>query len=361
MRAATSEIRTALDPAHIAALLDMSADAILTVSPEETITSWNRGAAQLFGWAAEEVVGRSFTVLLPDEERDLGELDWIHRTTLAQGSIRDYETRRRRKDGSIFEVSLTRTAVLDDAGQLIGFTAILRDITYRKRLERELLAGERLKTAGQVSAGIAHEIGAPLTAISMTVDHMLRKRCDACVGATEMHILQAQTDRIARLARQLVNLAKPATPTFAALQVNEAVAAAAALVQSQLSRHRVRIVLALAPGLPAVKGDDAQLQQVIVNLLLNAERAIGEAGGEIRIVTRRERDEAVITVADTGRGIPASHMPQVFTPFFSASGGTGLGLALAAQIVKAHGGSIEAASPPGQGAVITIRLPIGHD
>src|SRR3990172_1605708 len=159
-----------------ASLVDLSADAILTVSPEEVITSWNRGAAQLFGWAAEEVVGRSFTVLLPDEERDLGELDWIHRTTLAQGSIRDYETRRKRKDGSIFEVSLTRTAVLDDAGQLIGFTAILRDITYRKRLERELLAGERLKTAGQVSAGIAHQIGAPLTAVSIAGGPIVGKR-----------------------------------------------------------------------------------------------------------------------------------------------------------------------------------------
>jgi PAS domain S-box-containing protein len=360
MRATASQIRTALDPAHVAALLDMSADAILTVSPEETITSWNRGAAQMFGWTAEEVVGRSFTVLLPDEERELGELDWIHRTTLAQGSIRDYETRRRRKDGSVFEASLTRTAVLNETGEPIGFTAILRDITYRKRLERELLAAERLKTAGQVSAGVAHEIGAPLTAISMTVDHMLRKQCGTCGGATEMHILQAQTDRIARLARQLVNLARPATPSFAALQVNESVAAAAALVRSQLSRHGVHIVLDLASGLPAVRGDDAQVQQVIVNLLLNAERAIGEAGGSIEITTRREDHEAVITVADTGRGIAASHLPQLFTPFFSASGGTGLGLALAAQIVKAHGGAIDAASPPGRGAVITIRLPIGH-
>jgi two-component system sporulation sensor kinase A len=348
----------ALDPAHVAALLDMSADAILTLAPDERITSWNRGAHQMFGWSAEEVLGRDFTVLLPDQERERGELEWIHRTTLAEGAIRDYETRRRHKDGTIIEVSLTRTAVFDDAGRLIGFTAVLRDIGYRKRLERELLAAERLKTAGQVSAGVAHEIGAPLTAISMTVDNMLRKRCDLCVGAAEMHILQQQADRIARLARQLVNLAKPAMPVLVPLQVNDAAAAAVALVRSQLTRHGVTVVLDLAPDLPPVNGDDAQLQQVLVNLLLNADRALDGRGGKVRVTTRRDGEEVEIRVADTGPGIPAAQLPQVFTPFYSATGGAGLGLALTAQIVKAHGGTVEAASPPGQGAVITIRLPV---
>ena len=343
-----------------ASLVDLSADAILTVAPDEHIMSWNRGAEEMFGWTAAEVLGREFTLLLPDEERERGELEWIHRTTLAEGSIRDYETRRRRKDGTIIEVSLTRTAVFGDTGRLIGFSAILRDISYRKRLERELLATERLKTAGQVSAGVAHEIGAPLTAISMTVDHMLRKRCDVCVGSAEMQLLQQQTDRIARLARQLVNLARPATPALVPLPVNESVATAAALVRSQLDQHRVRIALDLGEGLPPVRGDDAQLQQVLINLLFNADRAMSGAGGEVRVATGMSGDAVEIRVADTGPGIAATHLPQVFTPFFSATGGTGLGLALAAQIVKAHGGSIEAASPPGHGAVITIRLPIAH-
>ncbi len=113
-----------LDPAHVAALLDMSADAIITVSPDERITSWNRGAAEMFGWAAEEVVGRVFDVLLPDDERARGEPAWIHRTTLAQGAIRDFETRRRRKDGTDFDVSLTRTAVYAADGTLLGWAGI---------------------------------------------------------------------------------------------------------------------------------------------------------------------------------------------------------------------------------------------
>ena len=348
-----------LEPAVVAALLDLSADGIMTVSPDERITSWNRGAREMFGWTAEEVIGRSFTFLLPEEERLSGELDWIHRTTVAKGAIRGHETRRRRKDGSIVDVSLTRTAVRNADGELIGFTAIVRDISYRKRLERQLLTAERLATAGQVSAGVAHEIGAPLTAIAMTVEHMLRQRCSTCVGAEQMKVLQSQTDRIARLARQLVDLAKPAALTPSPVAVGEVVAMAANLLQPQLAQRGARVVLDVAPDLPKVSGDAAQLQQVLLNLLFNAQRVVPEGRGEIRIVARRHDADAIeIVVSDNGSGIAPEDLPNLFRPFFSRSGGAGLGLALASQIVQSHGGTIEAASPAGHGAVFTITLPV---
>jgi PAS domain S-box-containing protein len=348
-----------LDPAHVAALLDLSADAIMTLSPDERITAWNRGAGEMFGWSAEEVLGRDFTFLLPDEERLRGELDWIHGTTIAKGAIRDYETRRRRKDGTVIEVSLTRTAVRKPDGELLGFTAIVRDISYRKRLERQLLTAERLATAGQVSAGVAHEIGAPLTAISMTVEHMLRQRCNACNGAEQMRLLQTQTDRIARLSRQLVDLAKPASLTPGRVIVGEVVAVAANLLQPQLAQRGTRVVLDVAADLPAVTGDAAQLQQVVLNLLFNAQRAVPETGGEIRITARRLGADAVaIELSDNGSGIAPEDLPHLFRPFFSRSGGTGLGLALAAQIIQSHGGTIEAESPPNRGATFTITLPV---
>ncbi len=347
-----------LDPAHVAALLDMSADAIITVSPDERITSWNRGAAEMFGWAAEEVVGRVFDVLLPDDERARGEPAWIHRTTLAQGAIRDFETRRRRKDGTDFDVSLTRTAVHAPDGTLLGFTSIVRDITDRKRLERSLIATERLATAGQVAAGVAHEIGAPLTAISMTVEHMLRMRCRDCQGSEQMKVLQSQTERIARLARQLVDLAKPAGMTRTPLQVNDAAAAAAGLLRSQFAQKGVRLDLELEPGLPRVSADGAQLQQVILNLLFNAHHAVAPETGAVLVATARRGDAAVaITVRDNGPGIAAADLPHVFTPFFSRAGGTGLGLPIAAQIIQAHGGTIDAESTPGAGTACTIVLP----
>lgn len=349
---------TAIDPALVAAIIDLSADAILTVSPDEVVMSWNQGAREMFGWTADEIVGRPFTTLLPEEAIARGELEWIHRTTLAEGAIRGYETRRRRRDGTVFDVSLTRTAVRAPNGDLLGFSAILRDISDRKRLERQLAQSERLATAGQVAAGVAHEIGAPLTAIALAVDHMLRSRCTVCEGAEEMRILQSQTDRIAKLARQLVNLAKPAGLSLAPVNVNDVIAQTSSLIQAQLHRHAVQVTLDLDPELPAVLGDEAQIQQVLVNLLFNAQHALEARGGRVRIETGRADAKTIeIVVSDDGHGIGASDLPHIFTPFFSRSGGTGLGLALAAQIVRAHHGTIEAASPEGGGAQFIIRLP----
>ena len=346
------------DPALVAAIVDMAADAILCVAPDDHILSVNRGAQQMFGWSALELVGQPFSMLLPEEELARGEIDWMRRTTLAQGSIRDYETRRKTKSGRIIEVSITRTAVYDDTGNLIGYSAILRDISERKRIERQLLTAERLATAGQVAAGVAHEIGAPLTAIAVSVDHMLQSRCALCGGGEEMQVLLSQTDRIAKLARRLVNLAKPAGLVFSPTSVNDVVEQATSLVQPQLARHRIRLELELSEELPAIHADEAQLQQVLINLFLNAQRAMAETGGKLRVVTRPAADDQVeIVVSDTGPGIAESDLPHIFTPFFSRSGGTGLGLALAAQIVKSHRGAIEAVSAPGRGATFTIHLP----
>jgi two-component system, sporulation sensor kinase E len=346
------------DPALVAAIVDMAADAIICVGPDERILSVNRGAQQMLGWDAGELVGQPFSVLLPEEELSRGEVDWMRRTTTAQGSIRDYETRRKTKSGRIIDVSLTRTAVYDETGNLIGYSAILRDISERKRIERQLLAAERLATAGQVAAGVAHEIGAPLTAIAVAVDHMLQTRCALCGGGEEMQVLLSQTDRIAKLARRLVNLAKPAGLVFAPTSANDVVEQAASLVQPQLGRHRIRLELELAGALPLLQADDAALQQVLINLFLNSQRAMAETGGKVRVVTRESPgDHVEIVVSDTGPGIATADLPLIFTPFFSRSGGTGLGLALAAQIVESHRGAIEVVSEPGRGATFTIRLP----
>jgi len=346
------------DPALIAAIVDMAADAIICVGPEDHIISINRGAEMMFGWPSAELVGQPFAVLLPEEELARGEIDWMRRTTIAQGSIRDYETRRKTRDGRIIDVSITRTAVYDDSGNLIGYSAILRDISDRKRIERQLLTAERLATAGQVAAGVAHEIGAPLTAISVAVDHMLQSRCNFCGGGEEMQVLLSQTDRIAKLARRLVNLAKPAGLVFTPTSVNEVVEQATSLVQPQLGRHRIRLELELSPDLRAIHADEAQLQQVLINLFLNAQRALAETGGVLKVTTAASGTDAVeILVSDNGPGIAEADLPHIFTPFFSRSGGTGLGLALAAQIVKAHRGTIDVASRLGKGATFIIRIP----
>jgi PAS domain S-box-containing protein len=347
-----------LDSAHVAALVEMAADAIIATSPEERITFWNRGAEDMFGYTAPETVGRPFDFLLPDEERTRGELEWIHRTTLEHGAIRSHETRRRRKDGTVIDVSLTRTAVYDRERHLVGFTAILRDISDRRRLERNLLTSQRLAAAGQVAAAVAHQIGAPLTALSMTIEHMRNTRCADCAGTDQMGVLQSQTDRIARLTRQLVELAKPVGVKRTQVVVGDVIAMAVGMLQSQFAQKGVQVTIALDPDLPPLKADGAQLQQALLNVLLNAHRAVAPSTGEVRIGARRQGQGAVaIIVRDNGDGIAAQDLPHIFTPFFSKAGGAGLGLAIAAQVVQAHGGSIDAESHPGSGTTCTITLP----
>lgn len=352
---------TAVDQALTAAIIDLSADAIITMAPDETITSWNRGAEAMFGWPADEIIGRHFATLLPREELARGELDWIRATTEEQGAITDFETRRRRKDGTTFEVSLTRTAVYSEAKQVIGYSAVLRDITYRKRLERQLLASERLATAGQVAAGVAHEIGAPITAIAMVVDQLERLNAGHEAGTAQLAILRSQTDRIAKLARDLVQIAKPPGAAKTALDLREPVEGACTLLAGTLERDGIHLTTDMAASLPQVRGDRSQLQQVILNMLLNAQRAIGEKGGAISVTTRPSADGGwvEITVSDSGPGIAPDDLPHVFTPFFSRTGGSGIGLAIADQIVSAHHGTLDAVSPERGGASFTIRLPAG--
>jgi signal transduction histidine kinase len=225
-----------------------------------------------------------------------------------------------------------------------------------------MLKAERLATAGQVAAGVAHEIGAPLTAISMAVEQMLRQRCGVCEGAQQMRLVQSQVDRIAHLARQLVDLAKPAAMTAGPVRINDVVTAAAGLLQPQFYRKGARLDLALGEGLDTLRADGAQLQQVLLNVLLNAHRAVPEGSGVVSVRTCASESGAIeVVIEDNGPGIAPADFPHLFTAFFSSSGGSGLGLALAAQIVQAHGGTIEAGVAPGGGARFSISLPKAHD
>lgn len=352
------------DPALIVAILDLAADAIITVGKDDRILSWNRGAREMLGWSEDEVIGRHFRMLLPEEEQERGEHEWLDSEVRSGRVIRNFETRRRTKDGRIVEVSLTRTGVFDEAGELMGYSAILRDMSERRRLERQMLKAERLATAGQVATGVAHEIGAPLTAISMAVEQMVRQRCAACDGAGQMRLIQSQVDRIAHLSRQLVDLAKPPAPTPGKIRLNDVVTAAAQLLQPQFLRKGAKVELSLDPALDTITGDGGQLQQVLLNILLNAHRAVPEGTGLVLVRTAKDGGGpggAGIVVEDNGPGIAALDLPHLFTAFFSRSGGSGLGLALAAQIVQAHGGTIEAGNAPGGGARFTIVLPAGDD
>ena len=229
-------------------------------------------------------------------------------------------------------------------------------------LLQRLLEAEQLAAVGQLAASVAHEIGAPLTAIIMSVEQLLKRECGSCgIGTRDLRIVLEQTQRISRLTRRLVDLARPGTPELERVDLNSVVRDLMELMDKQLKRSNIVVELELDGSLPLVFADVHQLQQVLLNLVLNAEHALSPGGGRLSVQTRRTHKWIELRVTDTGRGIDPEDVAKVFLPFFSRSGGTGLGLAMVRQIVHGHGGTVEVESTPGRGALFTVRLPEGSN
>lgn len=226
-----------------------------------------------------------------------------------------------------------------------------------------MVEAEQLAAVGQLASSVAHEIGAPLTAISVAVEYLLKHECGGCSFASrDLEVILGQTRRIATLSKRLVDLARPGEPLFRELSLNAVVAEAYELMQRQLRRVGIEAALSLDVAVGSVRGDRDQIQQVVLNLVLNAQRALESRGtGRVDVRTEQRRREAVVVVQDDGPGIAREDVGRIFLPFFSRSGGTGLGLPLARQIVHAHGGTIQVESVAGRGATFRVHLPAGID
>jgi signal transduction histidine kinase len=230
---------------------------------------------------------------------------------------------------------------------------------------QQLVEAQQLAAVGQIAAGVAHEIGAPLTAISVAVEYLLKSEVDqGSAVSRDLEMILAQTQRIGRLARNLVDLARPGSPVLAPIDLNAVVAEGFELMQRQLRRNGVDASLDLAGSLPPVLGDAHQLQQVLINLVLNAQRSVlspSAAEKRIEVHTLGTPEANELIVRDFGHGIPSDDLPKIFLPFFSLSGGAGLGLWLARGIVHRHGGTLRVESQLDRGATFVVRLPFEGD
>jgi two-component system NtrC family sensor kinase len=229
---------------------------------------------------------------------------------------------------------------------------------------RQLAQADKLASVGRLAAGIAHEINNPLTGV-LSYASLLRKRMEHDVPACEdLDVIVRETVRCRGIIRGLLDFARPAAPARKPMDLNDVIRRSVSVVMTQLSLHHVNLSLGLAPDLPTVQADANQIEQVVVNLMLNAADAIGAEGGNIRATTRPGPSSTIeFLLQDSGHGIPAEDLPRIFEPFFTTKGnhGTGLGLAVSWGIVEAHGGSLEAQSEVGQGTCFTLRLPIAPE
>jgi PAS domain S-box-containing protein len=257
---------------------------------------------------------------------------------------------------------LSASELRDESGGSAGLVVLIRDVTELNRLEIQLRRADKLAALGTLAAGVAHEVKNPLHALSLNL-HLLAKELAApqpsrgeVVGYLE--ILRSEIDRIHRIVENFLRFSRPSIPEIKPLDLNALVERALSLVAFEAADHGVAIQTAFDPRLESVPGDEGQLAQVVLNLIINALQAM-PSGGVLGVATRHDRDGAELTVTDSGEGIPRELLPQVFDPYFTTRpSGIGLGLPIAHRIIEGHHGTIDVESQAGKGTRMVVRLPL---
>jgi PAS domain S-box-containing protein len=357
--------------ARLAAIIESSDDAIVSKTLEGVITSWNQAAERIFGYTAAEAVGQHIMLIIPEERRS-EETEVLAR--LVRGErIEHFETKRRAKDGRTVEISLTVSPVRDSTGRIIGASKIARDISDRRRLEREQDARAEAEAVNrskdQFLATLSHELRTPLNAIYGWARMLEAGRLDppAVLRATEAILRNAAAQ--VQLIEDLFDVSRVITGNMRLeiqpLHVAAVIEAALDTVRPAATAKGVRLESILDPGAGAMMGDPARLQQVVWNLLMNAVKFTPK-GGQVTTHLRRVDAQIEIVVRDTGEGIAREHMPRLFQRFGQADSsstrrhtGLGIGLSLVRHLVDLHGGTVTAESAGlGLGATFAVTLPV---
>ncbi|RCK81660.1 MAG: sensor histidine kinase [Candidatus Ozemobacter sibiricus] len=341
-------------------LIENSPDGILLLSPQlELLYHNNRFIEILKGQTQEPLTGRVLQTLFPISDLFCEISAIVERVKAAGGPAM--------KEAQI-TASNHRTVYLEVLGmpirirpdQVAMFQVVFRDITQRKRMEEALLQAEKINALGILTAGIAHEINNPLTGISNAIQilqrgNVARKRQDELFALVLDHI-----ERIVRIVKDLRTFSQPHESTPALFSANEAVAEMVSLARYQVGRAKIDLETRPSPEPLFLFGDRHQFQQVILNLVVNAIQAIKETG-KVTVSLQRQGGNVLITVEDTGMGIPANQMTRIFDPFFTTKRdwkGTGLGLAVAYRIVQLFKGTLTVQSTVGVGSRFMVTLPL---
>ncbi|MEX0677439.1 MAG: ATP-binding protein [Pirellulales bacterium] len=350
---------------RLGAIVASSDDAIISKTLEGIIQTWNAGAERLFGYSAAEAIGQSITLLIPQERHD-EERSLLER--LRRGEhIEHLETVRVAKDGRRIDISLTASPILDARGNIVGASSVARDITHRKQAEAALREADRRKD--EFLATLAHELRNPLAPIRNSL-HILRMT--ARNDATAERVCEMMERQVNHMVRLVDDLMEVSRITRGVIELRKEETDLAAILSSAVETSKPLITAAdhqLAITIPQeyipLYGDAVRLGQIFTNLLNNAAKYT-DRRGQIWLSARREGNEVVVSVRDSGIGISAPMLPKVFEMFMQADrstnrsqGGLGIGLTLVKQLTEMHAGTVSVQSEgPGQGTEFIVRLPV---
>src|SRR2546423_3901617 len=364
---------------HLAAIIESSDDAIISKALDGTILSWNRGAQRIFGYTAEEAIGRNIAILFPADR--LQEEPEILRRIQRGERIDHYETIRKTKDGREINISVTISPIRASSGRIIAASKIARDITGQKQAEEEreqLLARERAARAEAEAANrakdeflatVSHEVRTPLNAILGWARILHAGKLNREMQARALETIDRNAKAQAQIIEDLLDVSRIITGKLRLdvrpVGLTAIIEAAADAVRPAAEAKQIQLDMELDYEAGQVSGDPDRLQQVVWNLMSNAIKFTPK-GGRVNVQLERAGAEARIRVSDTGRGISAEFMPYLFDRFSQADssltrkhGGLGLGLAIVRHLIELHGGTVEAHSAgEGQGATFEVMLPL---
>jgi two-component system NtrC family sensor kinase len=341
------------------------------IGPDSTATlAANAHLRLMFGWPDDTPPA---DVRPLDRDRfvdELARVEFIQQLT-RDGMARDRLIRVRRVDGSAMWIEVTARAEPLPSGATLRLEAMMRDVTERKKLQdqsrdlyQQLAQAEKLASLGQTMSGVAHELNNPLATILACAERLAGRRLDEATRR-DLDAIHNAADRAARIVRNLQTFARKRHTTRTTVDLNQVVRETLALRAYDQRAANIAIVEALAAGLPPVFVDPHQIQQIVLNLVINAEQAMLDAHGRGTLVLRSwqdaDRDAVVLEVNDDGPGLADDVQVKVFDPFFTTKvvgKGTGLGLTVAYAIAQEHGGQISVVSSPGRGASFFLELPV---
>ncbi len=366
---------------RLALIIDSSEDAIIGKSVDGIITSWNKGAERIYGYAPEEVVGKHISLLAPtdlssDDRPD--EISEILRQVAKGESIEHRESVRVTKDGRRLDVSISVSPLRDASGNVIGASAIARDITDQKRTENQLHQSQKMEAIGRLAGGVAHDFNNILGIINACTE-FLRDRIEPAAESSSaessiyVENIKKAIERGSALTRQLLAFSRSSAIQPRVLDLNERLKDVSKLLRPLMGDDVEILIVSRSPS-AVVEADPGQLDQIVVNLAVNARDAMPRGGKFILETGTAKFDEAfaeqqqtmpagkyvLLAISDTGNGMDEATVSRIFEPFFTtkeAGKGTGLGLATVYGIVKQSAGHILVYSEPGHGTTFKIYLP----
>jgi PAS domain S-box-containing protein len=345
-------------------ILDNSPVMVITSDLDGKIVSFNRGAEESLGYTAEEMIGSEASRLYADK----GEREALLRRIHQEGAVRDYQTDLYGKDGTALPASLTLSQLRDASGRMIGTVGIAKDISRRKAMMDQILLSERLAAVGRLAAGVAHEINNPLAVIGeisgLLTDVVEDEPTHEELLAELNQWLPKLTDQVRRgrsVTYRMLSFARKSETDVHVVDVNAALVETLPFVTKEASLAQVTLHTDYGDGLPQVRVEEMQLQEIFINLINNAIQALGEGdGGNIWITTRYEGGKVRVAVRDDGPGIAEEVRDRLFDPFVTTKPpgkGTGLGLSICYGIVKRYDGEIQVDSAEGGGTQFTVVFP----